>query len=118
MALRIWLIFWFGKITDPGWSTFMPSTRYRMPTSRSVAIRVEPSSESATSFTLCKIGFGLRAGTTPPTIPNAASSPSRLHRAFMRAIPLGAMETERRNRPADGQSLSLPPHPVLDMDPV
>ncbi len=73
-----------GKTAAPGWSTFMPSTRWRMPTSRSVAIRIEPSSPSATSLTFWRIGFGLRVGTTPLTIPNAASNPSRLHRAFMR----------------------------------
>src|SRR3954451_21171140 len=54
-----------------------------MPTSRSVAIRIDPSSGSATSLTFWRIGLGLRAGTTPPTIPNPASNPSRLHRAFM-----------------------------------
>ena len=31
-----------GRIAEPGCSTFMPSTRWRMPTSRSVAIRIEP----------------------------------------------------------------------------
>ena len=45
---------------------------------------IDPSSGSATSLMFCRIGLGLREGTTPPTIPNAASSPSRLHKAFMR----------------------------------
>ena len=76
-----------GRITEPGCSTFMPRTRWRMPTSRSVAIRTEPSSGSATSLTFWRIGLGLRAGTTPLTIPNAASNPSRLHKAFMRISP-------------------------------
>src|SRR4051794_19373403 len=58
-----------------------------MPTSRSVAIKVDPSSASATSLTFWRIGLGLRVGTTPLTIPNAASNPSRLHRAFMRSPP-------------------------------
>jgi hypothetical protein len=40
-----------------------------MPTSRSVAIRIEPPSGSATSLTFWRIGFGLRAGTTPPDHP-------------------------------------------------
>ncbi len=47
----------------------------------------EPPSGSAASLTLWRIGLGLRAGTTPPTIANAASNPSRLHRAFIGRIP-------------------------------
>src|SRR4051794_26117305 len=54
-----------------------------MPTSRSVAMRVEPSSGPATSLRFWRIGLGLRAGATPETAPNAVSNPLRLHNAFM-----------------------------------
>ena len=44
----------------------------------------EPSSASAMSLTFWRIGLGLRAGTTPLTIPNAVSNASRLHKALIR----------------------------------
>ena len=73
-----------GRITVPGCSMRTPSTRWRIPTSRSVPISTEPSSSSAISFTFWRIGLGLRAGTTPLTIANALSNPSRLQKALMR----------------------------------
>ena len=81
-----------GKITEPGCSTFTPSTRWRIPTSRSVPMSTEPSSASAMSLTFWRIGLGLRAGTTPLTIPNAVSNASRLHKALIRDFLLQALD--------------------------
>jgi hypothetical protein len=44
----------------------------------------EPSSSSTSSFTFSKMGLGLRAGSTPLTIPKALSNPSRLQKALIR----------------------------------
>ena len=85
-----------GKITAPGCSTRTPSTRWRIPTSRSVPIRTEPSSASAISLTFWRIGLGLRTGTTPLTIANAVSKPSRLHNALMRFPRLEGTPRSRR----------------------
>ena len=54
----------------------------RMPTSRSVPIRIAPSVVTS-SFTFCRIGLGLRAGATLAAIWKACSSLSRSQVAFM-----------------------------------
>ena len=85
-----------GRITAPGFSTRTPRTRWRMPTSRSVPIRTEPSSPSAISLTFWRIGLD-SAGTTPLTMAKAVSSPSRLQKALMR-FPQAQVGPTRRPR--------------------
>ena len=85
-----------GKMTAPGCSTRTPRTRWRIPTSRSVPIRTEPSSSSTISLMFWRIGLGLRTGTTPLTIANAVSKPSRLQNALMRFPRMDGTSRSRR----------------------
>ncbi len=92
-----------GRSTSPGCWTSASARRCRTPTSWSVPMRIA-SPAAACSLTFCRIGLGVRDGTTPLTVANAAAIAAREHFTFMRGNP-----EVRRDRDTFGDTLLDPP---------
>ena len=71
-----------GKTTLPGCSMTKPGTSMRMPISMSVPMSVAVSAVTS-SLRFCKIGLGLRVGTTLAAVWKACNSFSRSQMAFI-----------------------------------